>query len=186
MRRALTALVVLMLLVPAPAALARDRSDELLDDACRDEQVDGTYSQSDYRKALDKIPADADEYTGCRDVIRRARLAAASRQHDDAQRGPASNGSSGANGSSGSGPPAGSPGSDPLQEATPTERKAVEEATKVAKPVDLGGAVVRPGLASADASLPAPLLVALGLLAAAALAGGGWVLYTRVLARRSG
>jgi hypothetical protein len=185
MRRALTALTVLVLLVPAPAALARDRSLELLRDACQDEKVDGRYSQSDYRKALDQLQADADEYTGCRDVLKRARLAAAGRQHgDDGAGGSASNGSTG---SGGPGTPAAVPaGTDPLQHATPTERKAVEAATKVAKPVNIGGGLVRPGLARADAALPVPLLVALGLLAAAALGAGAWVLYTRVIARRAG
>jgi hypothetical protein len=52
MRRLATPIVLLALLAPAAPALARDRSDELLIDACRDEHVDGTYTQADYAKAL--------------------------------------------------------------------------------------------------------------------------------------
>jgi hypothetical protein len=76
MRRILTATFLLLLLLPAAHALAADTPGALLIDACRDERVDGTYSQRTYKQALDQLPADSDQYTACRDVIDRARLAA--------------------------------------------------------------------------------------------------------------
>ena len=76
MRRLLTATLLLLLLLPAAHAFAGDNPSDLLVDACRDEKVDGTYSQKTYRRALDQLPADSDQYTACRDVINRARLAA--------------------------------------------------------------------------------------------------------------
>ncbi len=71
------ALVLASLLTPAVAAADYN---ELLKDACRDERVDGTYPQKDYREALANIPADADQYTNCRGVLRAAQLAAARAQ----------------------------------------------------------------------------------------------------------
>src|SRR4051812_20022272 len=76
MRRLLLATLLVLLLLPAATALAADNPGDLLVDACRDEQVDGTYSQRTYRRALDQLPADSDQYSACRDVINRARLAA--------------------------------------------------------------------------------------------------------------
>src|SRR4051794_14868284 len=76
MRRLLTATLLLLLLLPAAHALAADNPSDLLIDACRDEKVDGTYSQRTYKRALSELPADSDQYTACRDVINRARLAA--------------------------------------------------------------------------------------------------------------
>src|SRR3954468_1527750 len=76
MRRLLIATSLLLLLLPAAAAIAGDNAQDLLVDACRDEKVDGTYSQRTYKKALSQLPADSDQYTACRDVINRARLAA--------------------------------------------------------------------------------------------------------------
>src|SRR4051794_9318376 len=96
MRRLLTATLLLVLLLPAAHALAADNPSDLLIDACRDEKVDGTYSQRTYKRALSELPADSDQYTACRDVINRARLAALD------NRGKSGGGSSGS-GSSGSG-----------------------------------------------------------------------------------
>src|SRR3954468_6081773 len=81
MRRLLAATFLLLLLVPAAAALAGDNAQDLLIDACRDENVNGTYSQRTYTQALDQLPADSDQYTACRDVINRARLAALNNRH---------------------------------------------------------------------------------------------------------
>ena len=54
MRRLLTAtFLLLLLLLPAAHALAADNPSDLLVDACRDEKVDGTYSQRTYKPALD-------------------------------------------------------------------------------------------------------------------------------------
>ena len=50
MRRLLTATLLLLLLLPAARAVAGDNPSDLLIDACRDEKVDGTYSQKTYRQ----------------------------------------------------------------------------------------------------------------------------------------
>ena len=78
LRRLLVPALVLASLVTPTVALADYQ--ELLKDACRDERVNGTYSQKDYRDALANIPADADQYTNCRDVLRAAQLASARTQ----------------------------------------------------------------------------------------------------------
>src|SRR6476646_7054223 len=75
MRRLLTALLILCLAVPATAG-AEGGVSKLLRDACSDEHIDGTYTQAEYKKALDQLPTDSDEYTGCREVLQRGRLAA--------------------------------------------------------------------------------------------------------------
>jgi hypothetical protein len=97
MRRLLLATTVLLVLLPAGGAVAADRPQDLLIDACRDERVDGTYSQGTYRRALDQLPADSDQYTACRDVINRARLAALNNRDSSGS------GSSGASGAGGGG-----------------------------------------------------------------------------------
>ncbi len=204
MRRLVTPIVVLALLAPAAPALARDRSEELLVDACRDEQVDGTYSQADFAKALRQIPADTDEYTACRDVVRRAQLAAAAGGRRSGGGGSGAGGSGGdGSGGGGSGGGAGAGGSGPgaeagggesaagtTQPATPAERKALQAAGRAgAKPVELAGQIVKPGDAGIDGShndLPASVLAMVGVLAAAALGGLGWGSWSRVRARRAG
>jgi hypothetical protein len=86
MRRLLTATLLLLLLLPAAHALAGDNASDLLIDACRDEHVDGTYSQATYRRALQDLPADSDQYTACRDVIERARIAALQKRSSKSSR----------------------------------------------------------------------------------------------------
>lgn len=198
MRRLATPIVLLALLAPAAPALARDRSDELLIDACRDEHVDGTYTQAQYKKALEELPADADEYSACREVIQRARLAALSsgKKHGGGAGGGGSTGGGGGSTGSTGGGSSGSSGSraggDPLASATPAQKKAVARAGQSAQPVDVGGKLVQPGklglgtLSGSGHTVPAPLIALIGLLAAGALAGGGWWLWSRVHARRFG
>jgi hypothetical protein len=203
MRRLITATLLLLLLLPAAHAVAADTPSDLLVDACRDEKVDGTYSQKTYRRALDELPADSDQYTACRDVINRARLAALDRTRSSNN---SSNGSStgggggsttGGGGSTGSSgqkaPPAcnGCTGSGTaLDAATPTERKGVRDATTSgSKPVRIGGQLLTPGavgsLSSDSNHLPTPLIVLLAALGAFALAMAGVAGWNRVLARRT-
>jgi len=99
MRRLLTATLLLLLLLPAAHAFAGDNPSDLLVDACRDEKVDGTYSQKTYRRALDQLPADSDQYTACRDVINRARLAALERKSSNSSGGGGQSSSGGGGGS---------------------------------------------------------------------------------------
>jgi hypothetical protein len=190
----LVILPVLLLLVPAGPAHAAS----LLDD-CQDGRIDGTYSQADYRRALRNIPSDFDQYTDCRRVIRRAQLAAAGGGSDPGGgEGGTTTGAGGAGGGS-DGPASGGTSTeaptsalraDPLESATPEERRAFEQATTGGGgPVRVGQAAVRPGATGADAAagdIPGPLLALLALLAVAGLAYGAAVTRTRVLARRAG
>jgi hypothetical protein len=201
MRRLLTALMILCLAAPATAG-AQGGVNKLLRDACSDEHIDGTYTQAEYKKALDQLPTDSDEYTGCREVLQRGRLAALGA----GKRRPSNNGGGGAtsggggtsggtgsgHGSSGSSNAAPASNADPLASATPEQRKALAQVGKSTKPVDVGGQLVQPGalglgqLSSSGRDVPTPLIAIICLLAATALGVGGWWLWSRVLARRFG
>jgi hypothetical protein len=201
MRRLLTALTILCLAAPA-AASADSGVNKLLRDACRDEHIDGTYTQAQYKKALEQLPTDSDEYTGCREVLQRGRLAAlgAGKRRGGGGGGSTGTGggtaggagSSGGSGSSGSSGSSRAGNADPLATATPEQRKALARVAKTAKPVDVGGELVQPGalglgeLSGAGRNVPAPLVALICLLAASALGVGGWWLWSRVLARRFG
>lgn len=173
------ALVLASLVTPAVAVADYN---ELLKDACRDERVNGTYSQKDYREALANIPADADQYTNCRDVLRAAQLAAARAQ---------------AAGRSGAAPVSAdtigvlsSP--DPLATATPAQKQAVAAAVKAGGgPVTVAGEVVEPStlgagraVAAGISDLPAPLLASLALIALIGVGALVTVLAPRVRDRR--
>jgi hypothetical protein len=202
MRRLLTALLILCLAAPATAG-AEGGVTKLLRDACSDEHIDGTYTQAEYKKALDALAADSDEYTACRDVLQRGRLAALGGKHRSGNSGGGGapsgggGGTAGGSGSAGhgsSGSPSAAPASnaDPLASATPEQRKALAQVGKSTKPVDVGGQLVQPGalglgqLSSSGRDVPTPLIAIIGLLAATALGVGGWWLWSRVLARRFG
>jgi hypothetical protein len=210
MRRLLTATILLLLLLPAAAALAADNPSDLLVDACRDEKVDGTYSQRTYRRALDQLPADSDQYTACRDVINRARLAALDRGRSSNSGGGGSNtgggGTTGTGSGSGTGTGSRSTGSSPakappscngckgsgtaLDTATPAERRGVQSArASGSRPVRIGGQLLTPGavgsLSSDSHTLPTSLIVLLAALGACALAAAGVAGWNRVFARRA-
>jgi hypothetical protein len=204
MRRLLTALIILCLAAPATAG-AEGGVTKLLRDACGDEHIDGTYTQAEYKKALDALAADSDEYTACREVLQRGRLAAlgAGKRRPTTNGGGGSTGTGGGGGTTGgsgsaghgsTGSPSAAPASnaDPLASATPEQRKALAQVGKSTKPVDVGGQLVQPGalglgqLSSSGRDVPTPLIAIIGLLAAAALGVGGWWLWSRVLARRFG
>jgi hypothetical protein len=201
MRRLLTALMILCLAAPA-AASADGGVNKLLRDACSDEHIDGTYTQAEYKKALDQLPTDSDEYTGCREVLQRGRLAALGAGKRRATSngggttgtggGGGTSGGSGSSGGSGASTAAPAATADPLASATPEQRKALAQVGKSTKPVDVGGQLVQPGalglgeLSGAHRDVPTPLIALIGLLAAAALGAGGWWLWSRVLARRFG
>ena len=66
--RHLIVLVVAFAALALPAIAAAD-PDAVVRDCAADGSVDGKYSDSDKRAALDRIPADLDEYSDCRSVI---------------------------------------------------------------------------------------------------------------------
>ena len=186
-RSALATLAALAALSPAPALA--DSSAIIRD--CQDGRIDGKFSQKEFARALRNIPTDVDEYTDCRDVIRRAQLGAAGGKG-------AAGGGGGAGGASGGGQPpsgagnAGQTAAQILETASPAERAAVAKVigTDGAAPVSVGGQTVSPvtaGLSPAGAAnvLPTPLIVALGLLGLGLLAAAAQTIRSHVLARRA-
>jgi hypothetical protein len=144
MRRLLTATLLLLLLLPAAHALAGDNASDLLIDACRDEHVEGTYSQRTYKRALDELPADSDQYTACRDVIERARIAAlqkrssggGSRDSGRASTAPApsTGGGSGSGSDSGSGGGGGGGSATPAPSVAPAPAATPRRSSGASKP----------------------------------------------------
>jgi hypothetical protein len=172
-RRALVPVLAALAAVAAPAAVPATAaaSPEQIYEDCQDGRLDRRYSDDDYRDALRDIPADLDEYTNCRELIRGAQQGA---------RGGGSGPGSNFDGAGGFGPlPAGQGGLplgpdsrpiDPVGIATPDERKDLERARvrvpdRVAIPSNAG---VSPGDHGAD--LPVPLIVLLALTAVGSLA----------------
>ena len=66
--RHLVALCVAFAALALPAAAQAD-PDSVVRDCAADGSVDDKHSNSDKRKALDRIPADLDEYSDCRSAI---------------------------------------------------------------------------------------------------------------------
>lgn len=171
--------------VAASTAVIRD---------CQDGKIDGRYSQKEFSEALRNIPTDVDEYTDCRDVIRRAQLGAAGGSSSKADGASAAGGSSG-----GAAPPppssatanAGKTAAQILQGASPAERAAVTQATgRAGGPVEVGGKLVSPnaaGLSPAGAAnvVPTPLIVALVLLGLGLALGATQTIRSHVLTRRT-
>jgi hypothetical protein len=190
MRRSLfLILVVSALLAPATAVAG---SDQLYRD-CQDGKIDGKYTQSQYQQALANIPADVDEYTDCRQVIRRGQLQAAGGKSGGSHTTGGGSTGAGGGGSANGGGTQGGARVDPLADATPQERKALAKAgVDGGKPVKVAGELVTPGalgfrnLSSGGNELPTPLLVVLALIAAGVLGYGATTVWSRVNARRTG
>jgi hypothetical protein len=117
------------------------------------------FTQAQYRKALRELGADAEEYSDCSSLIRRAQVAAASHH-----------GGSGGSGSSGAAEAASTP-----IEATPEETQALANASRV-RPgaLAVGDRSVRPGVihAASVSSMPKPLLATIAFMLAGLLALG--------------
>jgi hypothetical protein len=151
------------------AAPAHADIGETIIQRCTHGQSLSGFSQQAYRRALKELSADAEEYTDCASLIRRAQLAAAAGRAASA-----------------------APTSVAAVAASPTEQQALSRARSVpGGPVRLDGQVVHPGvvhasIASAFSSLPAPLLAMLAFLLACLLLVGARTLRERVRARRSG
>lgn len=130
------------------------------------------FSQADYKKALEDLRADAEEYSACAQEIREAQLAAAA-------------GGRGGGGSSAGGAVAAVPIA-----ATPAEQRALAHAQRAGdEPVPLsGGQVVRPGVVRADISsafstLPTPVLTILAFMLAGLLAMAARTAHKRIRGR---
>jgi hypothetical protein len=196
MRRLLPLLIVLFLL---PTAAAYAGGAKVIRDCTDDGRLEGHYTQKELRDALNSLPSDIDEYTDCRDVIRRAAFGGAGRSGGGKRgsRGGGGNsgggefggfGGSGGGSSGGSGGPSAGPAPDPVKSATPAERKALDAAQAGAGSVRFSdGSLVAPGVVArrtSAADVPTPLVVVAILLALVALSAFAPTLRSRVLARR--
>ena len=173
--------LLLGLVVFVPAADAASTT-QILRDCADDGVLQGTYSPSELRKARKNIPTDTDEYTDCRDVLARAGAGAVA--------GSGTGGGSGSGSGSGFGG-SGLSGNGPLESPnTPEAQAAIAKAAAAGAPdpIRIGGRAVVPGSAglASDAvrnGLPAPLIVLLALLGAAALATSTPFVRRRVITR---
>lgn len=185
-------LVAITVAIVAPSVALASTSDVIHVD-CQDGRIDGKYTQKQYRDALRTIQTDLDEYSDCRDVIRRAQLAAAgSAKGSDA----ASTGSVVDDGATGGAAQASAPASTGgtaaqiLADASPTERSAVTKAIQSSEiPVIVGGRAISPDASSAPAgaanALPTPLVVVLVLLGLGLAASGVQAPRSLIHARRA-
>jgi len=170
--------MVLTLLVAAPAAQAGTRAD-IVADCFDDGKLDGNYTASQIRDARNNLPADVDQYSDCRDVLARALGGSGSRELGGGAGG-ALGGGGGGGGSSG-----------PLTPSGPGEQRALEAAAEAggSRPVQVGDGTIVPGASgfaagATHSDLPPTLLVALILLGVAALSPIAPYVRKRVLARR--
>jgi hypothetical protein len=163
--RHLLILGALLLALPAPAFAT---ADQVVRDCARDGRLDGDYSNAELRRARDNLPADADEYSDCRDVIANA-----------------------IHGESGGG--LGSPGVADINPSGEVTAQVEDQADLAAITsgedpgnLDVGGTSLEPdssgffGLGGAANTVPAPLLVALLLLGGMALTSGFGAVRERV------
>jgi hypothetical protein len=163
-----TLLVLVLAGLSLMTGAARADVGEKIIERCTHGQSISGFSQQAYRRALQELPTEVEEYSDCANLIRRAQLAAA-----------------GGQGGSGGGAPL---VATPL---TGSERRALHSVPKTgAAPLRVGGKLVQPGVvhanvASALSSLPDPLLALLAFLLACGVAVGGRAVTRRVLARRS-
>ena len=196
MRRIVPLLIALFLL---PTAAAFANGDKVIRDCTDDGRLEGHYSQKDLRDALNSMPSDIDEYTDCRDVIRRAAFGGAGGSSGGKGGSGGGGGSSsgggefggfggsGGGGTGGSAPSGGAP-ADPVAGASPAERAALDRAKSDDSAVRFSdGSVIAPGVVAQRTSatdVPTPLVIVAILLALVALGAFAPTLRSRVLARR--
>lgn len=163
--------LALSLLACLAAAASADTGEKIIERCTHGQSLNG-FSQQAYRRALQELPTEVEEYSDCANLIRRAQLAAAG-------------GGGGSAGGGGGGPTVATPLSS-------SERRALQSVPKTgAEPLKVGSDLVRPGVVHADvasalSSLPDPLLAVLAFLLACALALGGCAIGRSVVARRAG
>ena len=187
----LTTLIACLLLLALPAAAAQaNASDEQIVRDCQHSAtgaLSGSYSKSQLRHALNNLPGDVAEYTGCYDAIRQAMTTGGRGRDGDGSSGGGTGGSGGGGALGGSGSDGGSGGANgggggnvPVANARPP--------AGAEKPVQVAGAAVAPGelpeIGLDSHQLPTPLLVLLILLGVAALAAAALTIGRRVVARR--
>jgi hypothetical protein len=171
-------LLVALVALAAPAAAVAS-PDQVIKDCAKDGALNNSYSNSELRKARDKLPTDLDEYSDCREII-----AGAIKSGSD------QGGGRGSPGQGVGGAGAADPGEAAARGADAAALDAITGSggTENGEPpsVQVGGEEVQPGtnglfdLASASNEVPTPLLLALIALGLLALAGGFVALRGRV------
>jgi hypothetical protein len=160
--------LVLIAMALLPVAPARADVGATIIERCTHGQSLGGFSQQDYRRALQELPTEVEEYSDCANLIRRAQLAAAG---------------------GGTSPGGAGEALSPIP-LTSSERAALGRVPRTgAAPLRVGGQLVRPGVvhanvASALSTLPTPLLTTLAFLFACGLLLGGSEIRKRVRSRR--
>jgi hypothetical protein len=145
--------IALALLAAALCFSASARADvgTTIIEKCTHGQSIAGYTQQDYRRALQELPTEVEEYSTCANQIRRAQLAAA-----------------GGSGAEGGAPLSATP-------LTPAEQRGIAAlAHRPAAPLRVGNQLIHPGVVHADissvfSSLPNAVLALLALIAAGAL-----------------
>ena len=176
MRLLLLGLAVLLACAPAASAASRN---QVIRDCADDGRLQGNYTNAELRDARNNLPADVDEYTDCRDVLRNAEI------------GGATSGGGGAGAPLGGGSGGGGASGDLLTAATPEEHHELRLAREnEAEAVELAGRDVAPtgrsfAAYAARHDLPWHVIAVLALIALAALAAAAPAIRRRVLARRA-
>jgi hypothetical protein len=194
--RIATALALLLaaLCAALPGTAAAETTRERIQKDCTDGQINGHYSKAQLADALAHLPADADEYTDCSDVIQRAELSGNSGSSSSGGGGGGSTGGGGGTtgggtsggGTAGTGSASGdadaatAPAPDPLAAATAEQRAAFQRAVAAGSaPVQLDGRPIHPGelggtRSSGLSDLPTPLIAILALFILAGLGAAGF------------
>jgi hypothetical protein len=176
--RAIATLAVALAALALPAA-AFASSDDVIHDCSDNGKFDRQHSRQDLKDAKGNLPADINEYTGCKDMIAKA-LATGSRGSSD--------GPGGGPGGSGGAGPSSDPGATTQSGATGGSAADVaslktdtEQAKRSRPSIVAGGRTVAPAssglndVAGAANALPASLIVAIALLAGLCAVGGAVV-----------
>jgi hypothetical protein len=153
-KASLLALVLTLLACAWSAVPAFGSAKDVIKDCSEDGILNGHYSHSELAKALAQLPADLDEYTDCRAVIRAAELRSAGKR-----------------------PPAGPGNVDTASPPSAKEQKKLSDATKSPGQLTIGGKGVTPGASGAPfknagfgTNLPTLVLLLLLAMAGAMIA----------------
>jgi hypothetical protein len=164
-RAALLAPALLAALLWLATAARADVGSTIIERCAQGKPIGG-YTEQDYRRALQELPTEVEEYSPCANEIRRAQLAAA--------------GGAGASG------PAGGVGATPL---TSAERRGIAALARTpSPPLQVGNQLIHAGVVHADissafSSLPNALLAVLALIAGGTLTLAGRTIRNRVWKR---
>jgi hypothetical protein len=174
-------LLAAFILLALPWGEATATPFQVIKDCNEDGRLDGKYSNSELRKALENLPTDIDEYSDCREVIGAAITSGSAGGGGGA--GGAGGGSTGTGGSGGGSTGGGGSTTAPTPEEQAARLQDQADLDALTSPdglrdkppaVNVGGERVKPGpnglfdLATASNSVPLPLLlvlIVLGLLA---------------------